>query len=123
MADGRQIALVLSLILGITLITMGATWKYWHTPKMLWSKEQATEYNDAWRALKVAATSGQRRPDPAKDPKLAAAQARYDAIKSNLDHARTMNDYTGTALVLVGLTLTGFGVFLQRGRADSVPTR
>jgi hypothetical protein len=102
MVGGRQIVTVLSLIVGIVLLLLGATWKYWHSPQMLWSKEQATEYTDAWQALKVAATSGQRRADPATDPKLAAAQARYDTIKAKLDRAIAFNDYTGTTLATVG---------------------
>jgi hypothetical protein len=121
MANGRQIAILLSLVIGIALVALGATWKLWHSPQMLWSKEQATEYSDAWRALKVAATSGLRRADPATDPKLAAAQARYDSIKSKLDRAVAYNDYTGTMIAAVGAVMTVvFGWLLwTRGQSNS----
>jgi hypothetical protein len=111
MANGRQIAILLSLVIGIALVALGATWKLWHSPQMLWSKEQATEYSDAWRALKVAATSGLRRAD----------QARYDSIKSKLDRAVAYNDYTGTMIAAVGAVMTVvFGWLLwTRGQSNS----
>jgi hypothetical protein len=119
MPDGRQIAVALTLIIGIALVAFGATWKLWHRPQMLWSKEQAAEYNDAWRALKVAATSGLRRADPTTDPKLAAAQARYDSIKAELDRAIAYNDYTGTLMAAVGAVVTAIGGWLLWSRSQS----
>src|SRR5947209_10915809 len=95
----RRVTVFISLTAGVALIILGATWKYWHSPQILWSAEQATEYTDAWRALKVAATSGVRRPDPSTDPKLAAAQARFDAINTKLEHAKALNSYAGLILV------------------------
>src|SRR4051794_30312636 len=109
MPAGRKIAVILLLTFGVILLALGLTWKHWHSPQNFWSKEQATEYTDAWRALKVVATSGQRAGDPNSNPKLAAAQARFDAIKSKLDHARTMNDYSGTALIVTAIGLITFG--------------
>ena len=49
----------------------------------------------------------------------AAAQARFDAIKTKLDHARTLNDHTGTALIV-----TAIGLILSAGllyRSNSKP--
>src|SRR5262245_48345916 len=108
----RRIAVVLSLIVGLILVVLGATWKYWHTPKMLWSSEQANEYTAAWHDLKVAATSGVRAVDSAHDPKLGAAQARFDAIKAQLDRARAMNDYTGTILIAVGAVIIAIAAWV-----------
>jgi hypothetical protein len=119
MPDGRQIAVILLSAMGIILLVLGVTWKQWHSPQTLWSKEQAAEYTDAWRALKAAATSGIRAGDPNSDPKLAAAQARFDAIKAKLDHARTLNDHTGTALIVTAIGLiVGAGLLY---RSNSKP--
>jgi hypothetical protein len=114
MPTGRQIAVILLFTSGVALLLIGATWKHWHPPQSVWSKEQAAEYAEAWRALKVSATSGIRPGDPNSNPKLAAAQARFDAIKSQLDHARTLNDYTGTALIVTAIGLIAGGGLLYR---------
>jgi hypothetical protein len=111
MPSGRQIALILFAAIGITLVLLGVTWRYWHSPQSYWSKEQAAEYTDAWRALKVVATSGIRPGDPKSNPKLAAAQDRFDAIKSKLDHARTRNEYAGTALTVAGIIVLAGTIF------------
>src|SRR3954453_14666235 len=105
MPSGRQIAVILLLTAGVGLLLLGLTWKHWQPPQSLWSKEQATEYTEAWRALKVVATSGLRPGDPNSNPKLAAAQERFAAIKSKLEHARTLNDYTGTGLIVTAIGL------------------
>ena len=121
MPDGRQIAVILLSAIGILLLVLGMTWKQWHSPQTFWSKEQAAEYTDAWRALKVAATSGVRAADPNSDPKLAAAQARFDAIKTRLDHARTFNDHTGTALIVTAIGLiVGAGLLYRSNSKPAV---
>jgi hypothetical protein len=114
MPDGRQITAILLLATGAVLLVLGVTWNHWHSPQTFWSKEEATEYTDAWRALKAAATSGIRAADPKSDPKLAAAQARFDTIKAKLDHARTLNDHAGTVLTAVGIGLIIGGGLLYR---------
>jgi hypothetical protein len=114
MPDGRQIAAILLSAVGVVLLVLGVTWTRWHSPQTFWSNEQATEYTSAWRELKAAATSKTRLPDAKSDPKLAAAQARFDAIKTQLDHARTLNDHTGTALIVTGVGLIVAGGLLYR---------
>jgi hypothetical protein len=116
MPIGKQIVIIVLLIVGVVLLLLGATWKHWHSPQMMWSKEQATEYTSAWLALKGAATSGLRGADP-KDPKFIAAQERYNAIKTKLDRAIAFNDNTGTALVAVGaviIVICGWLLWSQR---------
>jgi hypothetical protein len=105
MPAGRQFTTIILSAVGIVLLVLGVTWGRWHSPQTFWSKEQAAEYTSAWRELKAAATSKTRIPDAKSDPKLAAAQARFDAIKTKLDHARTLNDHTGTALIVAGIGL------------------
>jgi hypothetical protein len=119
MASGRQIAVTLLLTIGAVLLLVGATWKYWHSPQSFWSRQQAAEYTEAYRALKVAATSGVRPGDPDSSPKLATAQARFAAIKSELDHARTLNDYTGTALIVGAIGLITGGGLLYRSSIEA----
>jgi len=122
MPSGRQIAAVLLLTIGVVLLLLGVTWKHWHSPTSFWSKEQAAEYTDAWRALKATATSGMRAGDPNSNPKLAAAQARFDAIKSKLEHARTLNDYSGTALIVTAIGLIAGAGLLYRSSDKAADT-
>lgn len=119
MPAARRTATVFSLIVGVIVMLLGATWKYWHSPETLWSPEQAKEYTTAWRDLKAAATSGVRVPDPAHDPKLVAAQARFDAIKIQLDHARAMNDYTGPAMIAAGAVIIAISARLLLSETSS----
>jgi hypothetical protein len=114
MPPGRQITTILLSAVGTALLVLGATWARWHSPQTFWSKAQAAEYTSAWRELKAAATGRGRVPGQQSDPKLAAAQARFDAIKTELDHARTLNDYTGTALIVTGIGLIVAGGLLYR---------
>jgi hypothetical protein len=113
MPSGRQIAVILFSIIGIVVVLLGMTWKHWHSPQNSWSKEQAAEYTDAWRALKIVATSGVRPGDPKSNPKLAAAQARFDTIKSKLDHARTFNDHAGAVLIIIGAAVLAGVIFIS----------
>jgi hypothetical protein len=114
MPAGRQIATILLFSVGVVLLVLGVTWSRWHSPQTFWSKEQAAEYTSAWRDLKAAATGRGRVPGQQSDPKLAAAQARFDAIKTELDRARTLNDYTGAALIITGVGLIVAGGLLYR---------
>jgi hypothetical protein len=107
----RKVLVVTALLAGLVLIVLGATWKYWHSPQSLWSKEQATEHSAAWRNLKITATSGVRRGDAATDPKLAAAQARFDKINSELEHAKTMHSYAGLIFIAVGIIVVAISAW------------
>ncbi len=112
MESSRKVIAVVVLVAGVTLTILGITWKHWRSPQMLWTRQQAIEYTDAWRALKVTATSGLQPGDPKNDPKLAAAKARYDAIKSKLDQAIAVDDHSGTVLIAVGVATTAIGAWL-----------
>jgi hypothetical protein len=118
MPSGRSIAVILLSTIGVVLLLLGVTWKHWYPPQSIWSKEQAAEYTDAWRALMAVATSGVRAGDPDSNPKLAAAQSRFDAIKTKLDHARTLNDYTGTALIVTAITLIAAAGLVYRSNTE-----
>jgi hypothetical protein len=121
MTDVRQVGAVVLLIVGVAVVALGATWKYWHSPQSLWSREQANEYTEAWRTLKIAATSGVRPGDPKTDPKLAAAQARFDAIKAKLDSAIAVHEHTGMVLTAAGAAIVIAGAWLLWSRARSIP--
>lgn len=118
----RRVIVFLLSLSGTALLVLGATWSHWHSPQMLWSREQANEYTDAWRALKAAATSGLRPADPKTDPKLAAAQARFDAISAKLQRARAYNDYTATVLCVFGVALALAGGWFHWSRDRSTPS-
>jgi hypothetical protein len=118
----RQSFVVALLVAGIALVLLGATWSYWHTPQMLWSPEQAKEYNEAWRALKATATGGVRRGDPNTDPKLAAAQARFDAIDKKLELAKAANSRCGLILVAAGALLIAVSIWLYSSRTPAKPS-
>src|SRR3954465_7424252 len=118
MTSGRSIVIVLLLTVGVIFLLLGATWKHWHPPQSVWSKEQAAEYTNAWHELKMAATSGVRPGDPNSNPKLAAAQARFDSIKTQLEHARTINDYTGTALIGAAIGLIASSALIYRSNQE-----
>jgi hypothetical protein len=121
MADRKQIVGVVGLISGIGLFILGATWTYWRSPQHLWTRQQANEYTDAWRALKIAATGGIRPADPGNNVKLAEAQARFDAIKAKLDRATVIHEHTGTALVGVGAVIAAACVWylVTRNRSEA----
>jgi hypothetical protein len=118
MSNGRQVAAVVLLVVGVFFIGLGSTWKFWYSPKTLWTRNDATEYTDAYRAMKFAAMSG-RKPAEPNDPKFAAAKARYDASKAKLDRAIAISDYAGTVLLAVGLVVTSVGAWLFSTRERS----
>jgi hypothetical protein len=101
----RKTFLLIGLLVGVVLVGLGATWRYWISPQTFWTAEQAKEYTDAWIALKSAATSGVRRADPKSDQNVAAAQARFDKSQAALDKAVGLRDHAGTYLSVAGCCL------------------
>jgi hypothetical protein len=115
----RKVIVTVSLISGVVLLLLGATWKYWHSPKSVWTKEEAHEYSEAARLLKLSATSRRVRGDVETDPKLAAAQARYDAIQAKLDRAIAFHDYAGVGMAALGAAITAVATWLLWLRSKS----
>lgn len=108
----RRVILIILSLVGVALFGLGATWTFWHSPHLFWTPQQATEHAEAWRALKIASTSGMRRADPKADPKLAAAQERYDKSSAQLARATTLNQSGGSAMVVAGVILIAIAAWL-----------
>lgn len=114
------------VFLGAALVLSGLLWKATLRPSSLWSPEQAKEFTDARNALHelsydhegasgVAGMTSQA----AADRKAArtAAQARFDRISADLEHARTTGQQRGNWLVRFGVAavvLFGVGYLSSR---------
>ncbi|HVT26730.1 MAG TPA: hypothetical protein VHE81_01820 [Lacipirellulaceae bacterium] len=72
---------------------------------MLWSRDQAREYTEAYLALKAATAEGPRPASRSDDAKLVAAKARFNKSEEQLNRAAALNDYAGTAMVVAGVGL------------------
>jgi hypothetical protein len=110
----RHTLTILCLLAGVGLVVAGAAWTYIYPPQSYWSEDQAREYVDASRALKAAAMREGRRADDPPDAQLAAAQARFDRIKTDLDRAIVRRSYAGPLLVAGGCAVLIAAVWLQR---------
>src|SRR5262245_35238412 len=110
----RVVALLL-VLLGAAMMITGVMAKRLFTPQSYWSDEQAKEYVAASTALKNAATGSIRQPSANTDPKLVAAQQRFNKIQAELDSAIAHRSYTGVILGGVGVVLfaVGVGTFLN----------
>lgn len=96
------------MTLGTLLLALGLGWSSLAPPKLVWSPQQAAEYQAAGEALhaarrSTAATGVRPGEDAATSPELAAAQARFDKIDSELADAQSRRQRTGAWLVRVAL--------------------
>jgi hypothetical protein len=110
----KQLIAIILIMVGLALLILGATWHYWHSPKLFWSAQQAKEHEDAWRALKGIATGGIRRADAASNANYAAARARFEMSESQLTRATALNNYTGNVFVVLGIGLTASGAWITK---------
>jgi hypothetical protein len=120
----QRIIAIVVMVVGATLIIVGVNAKRFFSPQSYWSDQQAKEYVAASAALKTAATGTIRLPSAENDPKLIAAQQRFDKIQAQLDSAVSRRDYTGVILGAGGaiLVVVGLAVFLtaRPGTRESV---
>ena len=108
-----QRIIAIGLILGgAAMIVVGIASKRFFTPQSYWTEQQAQEYVAASTALKTAATGSIRQPSAEHDPKLVAAQQRFDKIQAELDSAIARRDYTGVTLGAGGIALSAAGLVL-----------
>jgi predicted negative regulator of RcsB-dependent stress response len=115
----QKIAIIVTLAIGVLLTALGVTWRYWHSPQMIWGRQDAKEYTDAYMALKATAGEAGRRPDSSSTGKLAANRARFDEMKTKLDRARAVDGYAGMVLSIVGIVSVAISAWLLLPRHHS----
>jgi hypothetical protein len=117
------------ILFGVIVGAAGLFWSQWAKPSLVWTPEQAAEYQAAGEALHAA-----RRVDPASsgdvhasagaegdepDRRLAAAQERFDKIEAKLAAAQTLRQRTGAWLRWLGLAaIVLFGVGYLSSRRE-----
>jgi hypothetical protein len=118
------IACLMGMLAGALMLAAGLGWSAFASPAMVWSPEQAVEHQEAGEALhaarRAAAASVTGISDSATEesPELAAAQARFDEIDTQLAAAQTRRQRTGVWLVRLGLgamIVCGVGYLSLRG--------
>ncbi len=105
-----RVVAILLVLLGAAMLMVGVAAKHFFSPKSYWTDQQAKEYVAASTALKTAATGSIRPPSAELDPKLVAAQQRFEKIQAELNSAITRRDYTGVALGVCGAAVFAAGV-------------
>jgi hypothetical protein len=92
-------------VVGLILVLVGAGWKSIAPPTMYWSEDQSREYTKAFAAVHAAEDSGGRVPSAEAAHQFTDAQQRFAEIKSDLEHARTLRDRTGTYFGAAGMAI------------------
>jgi hypothetical protein len=104
------------ILLGLLVTIAGLTWPLWARPSLVWTAEQAAEYQSAGEALHAArridptATGGNSDPDDGgeagqSDSQLAVAQERFDKIRAELAAAQSLRQRAGAWLRWLGLAM------------------
>jgi hypothetical protein len=117
------------MLLGVVMGTAGLFWGSWAKPSLVWTPEQAAEYQAAGEALHAArrmdgpssggldANAGAEGDE--SDRRLAAAQERFDRIEAELGSAQTLRQRTGAWLRWLGLAaIVLFGVGYLSARKE-----
>lgn len=110
----RALGILVSVI-GVGLVGVGLSRYLLSPPQSYWSDQQAEEYTAAALELKAVATRPDRPPSGVDDPALAAAQARFDKVRADLERATQRRDYFGMLLGAIGMVLVvaGVGIYLS----------
>jgi hypothetical protein len=123
----RGVALIclLGSGLGLLLILAGVGWSLFGGAHLVYSTEQAEEWEQANAALHAASfghvhgqTPGTTAAADDPDAALAAARTRFERADAALQSARFVKDRLGQLLVGIGLAVTaafGVGYLLARG--------
>lgn len=116
------------LCVGVAVLIAGVVWSVWGSGRVMYSPEQAQEFEAAGAALH-AATMGheshdghEHEPPPAdvdREALVAKARARYERAQATLESARFANNQLGKWLAGVGLAASlafGIGYLSSRGQ-------
>ena len=126
----RQLAVWVCLIgcgLGVLLILAGVGWSKLGVTRIVYSPEQAKEWEEAQAALHAASSDHNHEdstppeaPEANPDAVMSAARERFERADAELQSARFVKDRLGPLLTVIGLAAAGaFGVgsLLARGAA------
>jgi predicted negative regulator of RcsB-dependent stress response len=126
-SDIRTRILVGGILAGLLATIAGLAWPVWAKPSLVWSPEQAAEFQAAGEALHAARQIDQAEAaanfagaDDAgqSDAQLASAQERFDKIEAELAAAQSLREGAGAWLRWLGLAvmlLCGLGYLASRG--------
>lgn len=101
----RRVLLPTLGVIAVAVVMLGVSWKWLHPPESYWSQEQAQALVDAFTAVHAAEDTAAHGPNDPGAAEFLAARRRYDAMKSDLDQARSARDRTGNYLTVSGLAL------------------
>ncbi len=101
----RSVVLPALSVLAVSLVIVGATWKWTHPPESYWSKEQAQSLVDAFGAVHAAEDKAPHGPNDPGGLDFLAARRHYDALQTQLEQARSRRDSTGFWFSATGLAL------------------
>jgi hypothetical protein len=103
----------------------GIGWTIFGDSRLVYSTEQAEEWekaNAAWHAASIGHSHGQSPATTVSDPDaaLAAARERFERADAQLQAARFVKDRLGPLLTMIGLAVAGaFGVGYLLARGDA----
>lgn len=101
----HRVVLPMLGVIAFALVLMGVSWKWLHPPETYWSQEQAQALVDAFTAVHAAEDTTAHGPNDPVAADFLAARRRYDAMKGELDEARTARDRTGIYVTVAGVIL------------------
>jgi len=107
----QSITLSLLGVVAVALVILGVSWKWLYPVDSYWSEEKSQALLDAFDAVHAAEDEAVHGSNTLRTSGLLAARRRYDAMKSELNQARTARDRTGAYLASAGLALL-LSVFL-----------
>lgn len=108
----RTIIGLTCLVFGVGVLLVSLAWGRFFPAEAYWGAPEQKEFADAMRSLKEAAYRPGRRADLPADDQLLAAQARFDAIQTKLEHAMTLQRYGRAVVGMAGVALLSAGSWL-----------
>ena len=117
-------ACLVGIVVGAIVALAGASWSTLRPGRLVYTPEQAQEYQDAYAAASGHPPRGEAPASPATDDRdvlVAQARERFERAQAELDSARFVQNQLGKWLVGVGLVImVVFGIVYatSRGPAD-----